>query len=324
MKPTFHAETVNDPLGDPALFLRLLRERRALLFDLGDISRLSAADMMKVSDVFITHMHIDHFIGFDMLLRVLLRRESPLRVFGPLGVTDAVEGKLKGYTWNLIHGYPTKIDVYEVSGSQIKHTGFYAENEFMRLKIGTDSFKSIILQEEGFAVRALELWHGMPVLAYSINEGVHININKEALASMNLSVGRWITEFKHALRTEASDDKIFNIDGKQIALADLRPAAIFTKGQKITYATDISPADENIEKISEFAKDADVLFCEAFFLHAEIDRARERNHLTAAIAGKIAKDAGVKRLQTMHFSPKYTGRENEIIDEAEAAFRGDI
>ncbi|MDX9715244.1 MAG: hypothetical protein RBT37_07425 [Dissulfurispiraceae bacterium] len=324
MKPTFHAETVNDPLGDPALFIRFSRERRALLFDLGDISRLGAADMMKVSDVFVTHMHIDHFIGFDMLLRVLLRRESLLRVFGPHGIIDAVEGKLRGYTWNLIQDYPIKIDVYEISGDEMKHAGFYAENVFRRLDLGSEPFSGIALREEGFLVRVLELWHGIPVLAFSINEDIHININKEVLMSIGLSAGKWISEFKHALRTGMPDDMIFNIDGRQIVLADLRPAVIFTKGQKITYAADIAPTDDYIKEISEFAMDSDIFFCEAFFLDDEFVRALERNHLTAAIAGKIAKNAGVKRLELIHFSPKYTGREHEIYEEAETAFRGDI
>ncbi|MCE5313354.1 MAG: hypothetical protein LLF86_09415 [Nitrospiraceae bacterium] len=324
MKPTFHAATVNDPLSDPALFIRFARERRALLFDLGDISRLSAADMMKVSDVFVTHMHIDHFIGFDMLLRVLLRREAVLRVFGPLGIIDAVEGKLKGYTWNLIQQYPIRIDVYEISGSAMRRAGFYAETSFNKTDLGGAAFSGVALKEEAFTVSALELRHGIPVLAYSISEDVHININKEALESMSLPVGRWLSQFKCALRTGAPDDTVFDINGIRVRLADLRSAAVLTKGQKITYATDISPTDENIKKTTGFARGSDIFFCEAFFLHSELERALERNHLTAALAGRIAKEAGVQRLEVMHFSPKYTGLEQEIQQEAEAAFRGEI
>ena len=93
---------VNSPFEDPSLFLRILRERRALLFDVGDISRLTPSELHKISDVFVTHTHIDHFIGFDRLLRAVLTRPTPLNVYGPDTIASEVAGKLKGYTWNLI------------------------------------------------------------------------------------------------------------------------------------------------------------------------------------------------------------------------------
>ena len=83
MKPTFHHRAINSPFDDPCVYVRALREKRALLFDLGHTNRLKPADIQKITDVFVTHTHIDHFIGFDTLLRALLRRETPLRIFGP-------------------------------------------------------------------------------------------------------------------------------------------------------------------------------------------------------------------------------------------------
>ncbi|MCK4823663.1 ribonuclease Z, partial [bacterium] len=98
MKASFQHKTVNDPFGDPVLYVKLFKEKRALMFDCGDISPLSSGTMLKVTDLFITHTHIDHFIGFDTLLRTLLsRKNAPLRIFGPANITDCVEGKLMGY-----------------------------------------------------------------------------------------------------------------------------------------------------------------------------------------------------------------------------------
>jgi ribonuclease Z len=86
----FDPALVNDPFDDPGLYVDLAFERRALLFDLGDIGRLAPRKLLRVSDVFVTHRHMDHFAGFDQLLRRLLGREKVLNLYGPAGMIDAV------------------------------------------------------------------------------------------------------------------------------------------------------------------------------------------------------------------------------------------
>jgi ribonuclease Z len=101
----FSARLVNDPFGDPAVFLDMRYRREALLFDLGDIRALPPRMILKVDRIFVTHTHMDHFIGFDHLLRVCLGREKHLFLYGPPGFIDNVEGKLRAYTWNLVENY---------------------------------------------------------------------------------------------------------------------------------------------------------------------------------------------------------------------------
>ncbi|MCX8044013.1 MAG: MBL fold metallo-hydrolase, partial [Desulfobacterota bacterium] len=130
MSLLFQHELVNHPFGDPALYVRLSGEKKALLFDLGDISVLHPGKLFKVSHVFVTHTHIDHFIGFDHLLRLNLARNKTLRIYGPSGIIKNVKGKLKGYTWNLVDTYPFIIEVFEIRTSKILGMQFVCKSKF--------------------------------------------------------------------------------------------------------------------------------------------------------------------------------------------------
>jgi ribonuclease Z len=83
MRPLLHPTLVNGRSGDPAVYIETLFEKRAILFDLGDIAPLSPRKVHRLDRVFVSHAHLDHFIGFDRLLRILIGREKTVALYGP-------------------------------------------------------------------------------------------------------------------------------------------------------------------------------------------------------------------------------------------------
>lgn len=326
VKQTFHHKLVNDQFGDPCLIVRLLREGRSFLFDAGDISSLSLGDLVKVTDVFITHMHIDHFIGFDMLLRNLLRRTVPLRVYGPEGIIECINGKLKGYSWNLIEEYPMKIEVFDIGTECIRHSSFYAENRFEMLERPEMPFNGVIMKEPLLSVRAANFSHGIPCLGFSMEEEFHMNIDKAALNRRGLPVGPWLGEFKRLFREKTAMSHTLKVGDRELRFSDLMEIVRITEGQKISYLTDIAPEEGNISRAIGFVQGSDTLYCEAYFLHKDLEKAQERRHLTAKIAGQLAREAGVNNLKVMHFSPRYRQTADDLEAEALREFQsqGDL
>ena len=316
MKPGFHHKLLNSSFEDPCLYVRIAEEKRAVLFDAGDLGKLSFSDIFKTTDVFITHTHIDHFIGIDMILRAILRRDVPLNLYGPPQILPCIEGKLKGYTWNLIHEYPTKINVFSFNGKTLSHYVFRAKKRFKKEFIGRTKSDGLLLNGPVFKVRAALLDHGIACLGYSIEEDYHINIDKDILIKKGLSAGPWLTDFKKIIRDNPRPGRILKIGGKPYRLALLMDIARITKGQKISYITDIAINEKNILKAMALVKDSDTLYCEAYFLEKDRDRAIERFHLTAKTCGLLAKKAGVKKLNLMHFSPRYKEGPELVIKEA--------
>jgi len=320
MKPSFHHRMINGPFEDPVVYIRLFWRKRAILFDAGDIWDLPAREINKVSDLFVTHTHIDHFIGFDRLLRILLRRDTPLNIFGPEGIRGAVEGKLRGYTWNLIEDYPVRLIVNEVRGGKISVVEYRAGDGFRPSGREERTNNGVLLKDTHFTIKSITLTHDIPVLAFSIHEDFHININREKLLDMGLPVGPWLSGFKSAVRRGDRDWQT-EIQGREYHLGELERLITRTRGQKISYVVDISPTVENIEKVIPFVKDSDTLYIETYFLERDRLRAMERNHLTAGIAGEIAREANVKEMIPLHFSPKYRRSPKEVLSEAAEAFR---
>jgi ribonuclease Z len=329
MRPRFYPRLINGPFEDPGLYIPFLFENRAIIFDLGDTLPLTARDLLKISHAFITHTHVDHFIGFDRVLRISLGREKKLHLYGPRGFFKNMEGKLAAYSWNLVKNYPYRLGLHltEVHRDYLLTREYLCQNEFIPArKADRTPFKGVMYEEPAFKISATILDHGIPCLGLAIKERFHVNINKDRLTALGLKTGPWLADFKQALydgrdsesKFEAPSDKG---ETRRFRLGELaEQIALITAGQKIAYIADVAYSSKNQEKIIALAKDADQLFIEAAFLEVHQNIAAEKHHLTARQAGTLAGRAGAKQFTIFHFSPRYTDQEHLLQEEARAAF----
>jgi ribonuclease Z len=336
MRPIFQARLVNGVWGDPGVCIDLKFQRRALLFDIGDVQCLPTRVLLRVSDVFVSHTHMDHFAGFDHLLRVCLGRDTGVRMYGPPNFISQVGHKLAAYTWNLVQNYSVDfiIEAHELRGDgTVARARFRSREQFRREPLD-DAFApdGVVLEDEQFRVRALGLaHHDITSLAFRFDESTHINVWKNRLEARGLPTGPWLTELKRLTRTGAPDDTPVNVrwrtrDGSReetFPLGELKQDVLeFVAGQKVCYVTDVSGDPHNAARIVEFVANADLLFIESVFLDADAEMAASKAHLTTTQAGTIARLASAREAEPFHFSARYRGNEEQHRAEFMRAWKG--
>lgn len=327
MSTSLRPRLVNGRFGDPALFVEFSHERGAVLLDCGDLSALSARDLLRIGTVAVSHMHMDHLIGFDALLRVNVGRNARIDLFGPAGFADRLGHKLQGYSWDLVHRYDNDL-VFRVAEliapERLRHFRFRQSSGFAAEEFGEDDAPGgTVCQTPRWRLTAAILEHHGPCLGFALEEPQRINVWKTRLEARGLERGAWLNSLKQAVRKGLPDyTDILLPDGSRVPLGSLRDLVSSEKGTKIGYATDLRDTPGNREALARLCSGAHVFFIEASFAAGEEDRARERAHLTTTAAGQIARAAGARRVEPFHFSPRYEGEEERLIAEVQRAFAG--
>lgn len=333
--PLIHSRLVNLPFGDPGVYVEFMFERHAMLFDLGDLQLLSDRALLRVGHVFVSHTHMDHFTGLDRIVRICLGRDKVLRLFGPPGFIERVVHRLASYTWNLVGNYAADLTL-EVSelhpdgdlrSARLRcREGFRADR-----RDGSRARNGILVDSPGYRIRAAILDHGIPCLGYALEQTRHVNVWKNRVEEMGFRVGPWLRELKQAILRDEPADRPFRVQWREDGavreavhpLGELRDRLTHTEpGQKLAYVTDVAWTAANRAAIVDLARDADLLYIEAPFLDEDAEIAARKNHLTAAQAGRLARTAGVRRVEPFHFSPRYSEREADLRAEVERHFAG--
>lgn len=333
MRHLFEPTLVHDPCGDPGLYVDCPDERRALLFDLGDIAVLPPRKLMRLSEVFVSHTHMDHFAGFDQLLRVVLGRKERIGFFGGPGFVDQVEHKLRAYTWNVVHRYamPLLLDVREFRpGGAGLRACFSSRTGFARESCPPFRHDDDLLHDELlFRVRGRFIDHEMPCLAFALEEKARARVARDRLAALGVTPGPWLRELKRAVFAGAPDDTPIGLRWRDRAgehevtrrVGELRHVVLdVTPGRRIGYVTDMRFTPENLQALAPLLAGVDLLFIESVFLDADLPHARRKNHLTARDAGFIARTLGAKAVVPFHFSPRYRQRADEVLAEVLTAW----
>jgi len=263
MRHFFEPRLVNDSFGDPGLYVDFRDERRALLFDLGDIGVLPPRKLLRVSHVFVSHTHMDHFAGFDQMLRVVLGRKHGIVLTGGPGFVAQVEHKLRAYTWNVVHRYAVELvfDVREIGvDGRGQRARFSSRTGFAREPGAAFETSADVLHDEAlFRVRGRFVDHEMPCLAFVVEEKARARVAKDRLAALGVSTGAWLRDLKLAVLSAApahtpihlrwrdrrgEHEMTRSVGELSEVLLDVAP------GQRIGYVTDLRFTEANLRTLT--------------------------------------------------------------------------
>ncbi len=257
---------------------------RHLLIDCGEGTQMQmrkyGVHFQKITTIFISHLHGDHYFGLVGLLSTmnLLGRTSGLTVYGPPLLEEILRLQ------------------FEAGNSN-----FSFNMQFIPLEMKD---KTLILEDRLMKVFAFPLKHRVKTFGFIIEEKKdELRINKLAVQKDQISVDH-LKILKKGLDVEL-------LNGDILSYLDytLPPKSILS----YAYCSDTAP----FAKLPEYIKGSTVLYHEATFIEEHKDRAKTTQHSTAKQAAKIALDAEIKQLYLGHFSTRYTSLESHLTEASE-------
>jgi ribonuclease Z len=288
LRVTFLGTAASRPtVGRNVSGLAVQREGELLLFDCGEGTQrqmMRFGTGFNVGDIFLSHVHADHFLGLTGLLRTmaLQGREEGMRIWVPAGSApiawDAVNlGKER---------VPFQLTVEELAPEQV-------------------------IPREEYDIVAFPVRHGGPALGYAL-------IERPRLGRFDPVRARELGVPEGPLFGQLHRGRAVEVDGRIIAPEEVVGAP--RPGRRVVYSGDTRPSRSTVA----IARAADLLIHDATFAEDEADRARATGHSTAREAGEVARSAGVRRLALTHVSARYADDPRPLEREARAVFRSSV
>ncbi len=264
-----------------AIFIN--REGEMMLFDCGEGTQqqmMRAKTGMKISSIFITHYHADHFLGIPGLIQTMSfnGRTEPLDIYGPVWTEQMVKPMIElGY-----YKMGFEINAHELADGDMIDKGEYS-------------------------IKAVATDHGIPSFGYILEEKSRAGrFNRERAIELGVPVGHLFSKLQKG--------ETITVNGRII-----KPSQVMGEGRpgrKVVYSGDTRPC-ESIERESE---DADLLIHDCTFADELRDWAVETKHSTAIEAGLLAKKANVRQLALTHISSRYSENAEPLQIEAKSVF----
>lgn len=261
-------------------------KNRLFLIDCGEGTqvqlRKNKIKFSKINQIFISHLHGDHFYGLIGLISTfsLLNRNNDLAIYGPKGIKEIIMLQLR-----LSNSWPNfGLHFHELTSNQ----------------------SELIYEDEKIQVKTIPLKHRVYTNGFLFEEKIDKRkLNVEAVQKYQIE------------RCYFQNIK----NGKDILLDDgttvLNEELTFDPELPKSYAFCSDTAYN--EAIIPIIKKVDVLYHEATFLQSESNLAAKTMHATAIEAATIASKAQVKKLILGHYSTRYDNI-NLFKEEAETVF----
>lgn len=322
MEPTFFSGL----LDDPVLYVHARPLGKGFLFDCGQIHHLAKRVLKSVEALFITHAHMDHFMGIDTFIRNVHVSPGTVDIFGPPGVARKMAHKLAAYDWNLTEPYWCSFRVHEVLADRIRThlfpgpEGFPDRFEEERERTGRTIFHNDYLQVE------TELCdHKIPALAFRITEMPVFQVDEEKIDRAGLVKGDWLRLLKkrfYAGWRTAEQLMVLRRAREGTAEEPVEDARALYETickeetpSSIGYLTDIGFTKENLDKVVPLLQGVTLLVCECSFMAQDRDKARVSHHLCASDLNFLTERLRPRFLLPMHLSKTYIGRTHHLYEQ---------
>ncbi len=320
-EPTFFAGLLDDPL----LWLRVRPWGRSLLVDCGQLQHLAKRVVRSLDAVFVSHAHMDHFMGMDCLVRQVHVAPRPLAVFGPPGLAERLAHKLAGYDWNLCEEHWCTLRLTEVHPDRLEHFEYRGAKGFACQRLGSSPRDDAVIYANRYLqVEAALCDHRLPVLALRLAERPSFAVDRERLAAAGLAPGSWLQELKGLFSRGKLAGATLEVPrlgdeapaATQIDAADLyRIIAARREPASIGYLTDVGFTEENRVVARRLLSGVTLLVCECAFLAAEREKARASWHLCSTDLNRLLADLQPQYVLPMHLSKGYLRRTGQLYDE---------
>ena len=313
---------VNGSTGDPMLYVDYPGRDDALLFDAGENASLEVERLADLEAVFITHHHVDHFIGLDRIVRANIDADKTVSIFGPEGTIRKVYDRIKSYEYQYFPFQKIVLRINELLPGRIRWAVLECTRRFPEPEVQEEAWDgAAVFANDDLAVEAVHVDHTVPCLAYALVEKPGYSLDTEKLRRGLLRPGGWIPEVLARLKAGEPSQGTLEIQGGQFRLGTLAQQ-YFSKrrGARVAYVTDTAWSDASRPGLLRIADRAERLYCDSFYAEAQAKQADKHRHMTATRAAQFAQQAGVAELVLIHFGKRYRKNYHQLVDEARAIF----